>query len=72
MRSGRVIRKPGYDGEYGVIRVFEEGELARLAGQGSLFGEGPTVRRARKETQALALPALAASPSFRGRPGRGA
>jgi PHP family Zn ribbon phosphoesterase len=34
MRSGRVIRKPGYDGEYGVIRVFEEGELQRLAGQG--------------------------------------
>ena len=60
MRSGRVIRNPGYDGEYGVIRVFEEGELARLAGQGSLFGDGPAVRRARKkETQALALPALA-------------
>ena len=59
MRSGRVIRKPGYDGEYGVIRVFEEGELARLAGQGSLFGDGPTVRRARKkETGALALPAF--------------
>jgi PHP family Zn ribbon phosphoesterase len=30
MRSGKVIRKPGFDGEYGVIRVFEEGELARL------------------------------------------
>ncbi|MDD2583135.1 MAG: DNA helicase II, partial [Desulfuromonadaceae bacterium] len=26
MRSGRVIRKPGFDGEYGVIRVFEKGE----------------------------------------------
>lgn len=26
MRSGRVIRKPGFDGEYGVIRVFDEGE----------------------------------------------
>ena len=60
MRSGRVIRKPGFDGEYGVIRVFEEGEMARLAGQGSLFGDGPMERRARKkETQALALPALA-------------
>jgi len=33
MRSGRVIRTPGCDGQYGVIRVFEEGELARLAGQ---------------------------------------
>lgn len=27
MRGGRVIRKPGFDGEYGVVRVFEEGEL---------------------------------------------
>ncbi len=30
IRSGRVIRHPGYDGEFGVIRVFEEGELVRL------------------------------------------
>jgi len=60
MRSGRVIRRPGFDGQYGVIRLFEEGDLARLAGQGDLFGDGPTVRRARKkETQALALPELA-------------
>jgi DNA helicase-2/ATP-dependent DNA helicase PcrA len=60
MRSGRVIRMPGFDGEYGVIRVFEEGELARLAGQGSLFGDGPAVRRTRKkETRTMALPALA-------------
>ncbi len=60
MRSGRVIRKPGCDGEYGVIRVFEEGERSRLAGQRSLFGDGPAVRRAgKKQTGALALPALA-------------
>ena len=56
MRSGRVIRKPGCDGEYGVIRVFEEGELEQLAGQRGLFGDAPAVRRARKkETEALAL-----------------
>ncbi len=30
IRSGLVIRQPGYDGEFGVIRVFEEGELVRL------------------------------------------
>jgi uncharacterized protein (TIGR00375 family) len=35
IRNGRVLRQPGYDGEYGVIRVFAEGELARLAGQGN-------------------------------------
>jgi len=33
MRSGQVIRQPGYDGEYGVIRVFEEAERARLGGR---------------------------------------
>jgi len=61
MRSGRVIRKPGYDGEYGVIRVFEEGELESLAGQGSLFGDRPKVRGAgKKSAEAPTLPVLAA------------
>ncbi len=39
MRNGAVIRHPGYDGEFGVIRVFEEGERDLLAGQGGLFGD---------------------------------
>ncbi|MCC6209352.1 MAG: DNA helicase UvrD, partial [Gammaproteobacteria bacterium] len=30
LRAGTVIRQAGYDGEYGVIRLFEEGELDRL------------------------------------------
>jgi uncharacterized protein (TIGR00375 family) len=50
MRSGRVIRKAGYDGEYGEIRVFEEGELQGLAGQGSLFDERPKIRSAGKKS----------------------
>ncbi len=29
MRAGRVLRQPGFDGEYGVIRMFEPDELAR-------------------------------------------
>jgi DNA helicase-2/ATP-dependent DNA helicase PcrA len=29
MRAGQVIRQPGYDGEYGVIRLFADGELGR-------------------------------------------
>lgn len=37
MRAARVIRQPGYDGEYGVIRLFEEGELARDHATGVLF-----------------------------------
>jgi DNA helicase-2/ATP-dependent DNA helicase PcrA len=31
LRRGEVIREAGYDGEYGVIRLFEPGELSRLA-----------------------------------------
>ncbi|MBQ4133024.1 MAG: UvrD-helicase domain-containing protein [Desulfovibrionaceae bacterium] len=30
MRSGRVIRQAGYDGEYGVIRLFSEDEAAEF------------------------------------------
>lgn len=30
LRAGAVIRHAGYDGEYGVIRLFEDGELDRL------------------------------------------
>ncbi|WP_199042722.1 UvrD-helicase domain-containing protein [Glycomyces salinus] len=30
LRSDNVIRDAGYDGEYGVIRLFEPGEVARL------------------------------------------
>lgn len=38
MRSGRVKRLSGYDGEYGVISLFEPQELEMLRGQVSLFG----------------------------------
>jgi DNA helicase-2/ATP-dependent DNA helicase PcrA len=37
MRGGRVIRRPGYDGEYGAIRVFGEEELKSESRRGSLF-----------------------------------
>ena len=37
IREGRVIRHGGYDGEFGVIRVFQEGEIAQLQGQLGLF-----------------------------------
>jgi len=42
MRAGEVIRQAGYDGEYGVIRVFNEEELAR-DGSVSLLFELPAV-----------------------------
>ncbi|MFQ5773034.1 MAG: UvrD-helicase domain-containing protein [Kiloniellaceae bacterium] len=37
LRAGAVIREAGYDGEYGVIRLFEEAELRRRANGGLLF-----------------------------------
>lgn len=30
MRQGEVIRQPGYDGKFGVIRVFRQGELGKI------------------------------------------
>ena len=43
LRAGKVIRDAGYDGEYGVIRLFEDGELKKLGGM--LF-DAPVERRA--------------------------
>jgi len=37
LREGQVIRQAGYDGEYGVIKLFEPGEVERLSGQTSLL-----------------------------------
>ena len=45
LRAGEVIRDPGYDGEYGVIRLFEPNELERLTAGGLLF-EAPISKRA--------------------------
>jgi uncharacterized protein (TIGR00375 family) len=43
LRAGKVIRDAGYDGEYGVIRMFEAGELLRKTSGGMLFAE-PTAK----------------------------
>ncbi|MBN2123383.1 MAG: UvrD-helicase domain-containing protein [Deltaproteobacteria bacterium] len=58
MRRDRVIRQEGYDGEYGVIRLFRDGEMSRLVGQGTLFRmEGAPERErapgAKKRPQAI-------------------
>ncbi len=37
IRDNKVIKQPGYDGEFGVIHVFEDGELDKLASQIYLF-----------------------------------
>lgn len=48
LRAGTVIREAGYDGAYGVIRLFEDGELDRLGGSGLLF-DAPVSRRAKRK-----------------------
>ncbi len=37
MRDGRVIFEPGFDGEFGRVRIFDPEERSRLQGQQSLF-----------------------------------
>ena len=59
LRAGRVIRKPGYDGEYGEIRVFGPGEKDELRRQAVLFS--PSVGR----TAATAAPGPAAPGAVR-------
>ena len=44
LRRGEVIREAGYDGEYGVIRLFEARELDRLT-VGDVLFDAPVVRR---------------------------
>jgi len=44
LRAGKVIRDAGYDGEYGVIRLFEPDELRRRTAVGMLFESAPAVR----------------------------
>lgn len=46
LRAGQVTRQAGYDGEYGVIRLFEEGELDRFT-KGDLLFDAPVRRRKR-------------------------
>src|SRR5215813_5245561 len=51
LRAGAVIRQAGYDGEYGVIRLFEDGELDRLT-RGDLLFEAPRHSRTRARNKA--------------------
>ncbi|MCW5556270.1 MAG: UvrD-helicase domain-containing protein [Verrucomicrobiae bacterium] len=63
MRAGEVIRHAGYDGEYGVIRVFHEEELTRDASVSLLFElpaasrKPPGVSQDARRNEAAASPA---------------
>lgn len=41
IRSGAVDVAPGYDGEFGTVRIFDEEERKRLSGQKTLFSVAP-------------------------------
>ncbi|MGO9308552.1 MAG: UvrD-helicase domain-containing protein [Spirochaetia bacterium] len=49
MREGKTNPTPGYDGEFGVIRVFDEEELVRLRGQDALFPAPAGEKRKQKD-----------------------
>jgi uncharacterized protein (TIGR00375 family) len=61
LRRGEVRRTPGYDGEYGVIRLFDPAELDRPSGRGSeaLFDlpAPEPARPAAKPRRSVATPA---------------
>ncbi|PIE57825.1 MAG: DNA helicase II [Desulfobulbus propionicus] len=50
IRDKEVIRRPGFDGAYGVIRVFAAKEKEQLVGQGNLFGMTVSAPRKKKRT----------------------
>ena len=68
VRKGRVIRQPGFDGQFGVIKVFSPEERDRLAGQLQLFGVSPARPRKKKESRPPAFPEKALTQKDRAEP----
>ena len=54
LRAGQVIREAGYDGEYGVIRLFDDSELRRRTAGDMLFDASSS--RAKKKAPAPSAP----------------
>ena len=63
LRMGQVERRPGFDGEYGVISLLTPGEIQRLQGQLSLFGAEPAKKKAAKRELKASVNAPAAEAS---------
>ncbi len=53
LRSGKVELFPGYDGEYGKIKILDKAEIDRLSGQMGFFIEKKPEARRPKERQKL-------------------
>lgn len=48
VRTGELVIDGGYDGEFGTIRIFQEGELSALSGQIGLAGFAPSIPKKKK------------------------
>jgi DNA helicase-2/ATP-dependent DNA helicase PcrA len=55
MREGEIRPKPGFDGEFGVIRVFGEEERERFLGQGSLFELSGITKKKKRSSERKAI-----------------
>lgn len=53
LREGKVIRQAGYDGEYGIIRLFEKQEMEKLTKGGLLF---PVTEMVKPPRRSIAKP----------------
>ena len=49
MRAGQVVLDPGFDGQFGVVKLFTPAERAKFKGQGSLWRDLPSPRRKPKK-----------------------
>ncbi len=62
LRNQQVICEAGYDGEYGVIRLFDDEELRQQSASRSLFAdETPARRKPKREKTVIASPSIAAT-----------
>ncbi len=59
VRRNTVIRQPGYDGEFGRITVFNEGERAKFGGQRSLFFQTNLLQEKEKSKPRILVEGLA-------------
>ncbi len=64
LRLGQVERRPGFDGQYGIISLLAPAEIERFGGQLSLFGlEVPGKKPVRKRTLKKSAPVPAEVPA---------
>jgi DNA helicase II / ATP-dependent DNA helicase PcrA len=71
LRAGKVLRDAGYDGEYGVIRLFEADELRRRTGGGLLFEAPPSTPPAETADRSTRPPRQGERRTAEGSPGWG-